>query len=208
MARAAAPLTQGRAALSGSGARRLRRQCRCRSVALMWLNHAGTPLRTTWNNDKPWPGFAAYAAGPTAAGPRLLLSTRKAGVTSATNSQKNKPFFQRIIARRCRIRPPSHHWPSCSDMHGSRGRPSFRYDYKRHRGRPPAACPCRARCSSLIKVPPRVFILAEVLEGVVQAGFDCAEWDVQRISDILQGHVVYEAHEQRLALLGGQQPQG
>ena len=56
------------------------------------------------------------------------------------------------------------------------------------------------RYSHVLELPSGRFVLAEGLEGVVQAGFDCAEWDVQRISDILQGHVVYEAHEQRLAL--------
>lgn len=50
-------------------------------------------------------------------------------------------------------------------------------------------------------------MLADGFEGVVQAGFDCAERDVQCISSFLQGHVVDEAHEQRLALLGRHQAQ-
>ncbi len=47
------------------------------------------------------------------------------------------------------------------------------------------AAPWLARYSHFIKVPPGVFMLAEGFEGVVQAGFDCAEWDVQNVGDFL-----------------------
>lgn len=60
------------------------------------------------------------------------------------------------------------------------------------------------RYSHVLEIPSGRFVLAEGLEGVVQAGFDCAEWDVQGVGDFLQGHVVDKPHEQRLVLLGGQ----
>lgn len=47
-------------------------------------------------------------------------------------------------------------------------------------------------------------MLAEGIEGVVQAGFDCAQWDVQRVGDFLQRHFLDETYEQHVAMLDGQ----